>query len=169
MTKSNTVWSILLLLIFCCSCQSKPVADAKPSTEASVSEKATPGLSPTRTVELVARTSLAPRRKSEVESAIILDPAVTACMRAEFKDGTEKFAYSVQGRLSARGEIQAPLVITTQENLKKCLMARFKTLNLGRGQSGTFKLKVERAGPFEIGGKASKTFLLDLDDFKKLQ
>ena len=141
----------------------------KTAAEGMAAEKATPGPSPTRTVELVARTSLAPRRKSEVESAIILDAAVTACMRAEFKDGTEKFAFSVQGRLSARGEIQDPLVITTQENLKKCLMARFKTLNLGRGQSGTFKMKVERAGPFEVGSKASKTFLLDLDDFKKLQ
>ena len=168
MSKSNTPWSVLLLLVFCCSCQSKPVAE-KTAAEGMAAEKATPGPSPTRTVELVARTSLAPRRKSEVESAIILDAAVPACMRAEFKDGTEKFAFSVQGRLSARGEIQDPLVITTQESLKKCLMARFKTLNLGRGQSGTFKMKVERAGPFEVGSKASKTFLLDLDDFKKLQ
>ncbi len=154
------------LLLFSSSCKSKPKEDSPP---AGVEGKATNIIEPTRVVELMVNVSLAPRRPAEVQSAILLDKTMQNCLRAEFKDGTENLTLSIQGRLGSGGEIQDPLIITPKDSLKTCVAKRLKHLQLGQGKSGTFKMKVERAGPLEPGGHPAKTILLDLDDSKKLQ
>lgn len=149
---------MILPLLFCSSCQSKPVNS--PSTQ----EKATLNAAE-NAVQIECNVAYAARPANEMESAFLFNEKVLSCLRQAPEIRDPQFSVSISGLLKYTGEIENPLVDGVSGALKNCLSREIGALSMNRGRPGAFKLQISRSQP--TPGKKPKGVLLDLNNVKK--
>ncbi len=154
---------VVLIFLVLGSCQSKPV---RVGGLLPVDGKATVGPVGGNFVEIGVVTAYAPRRAQELESAFLLNLEVQECLRGFFKEAGEGTSIGIEGYLNNQGAVNDLAVDLTSAESKGCFEKSAKLIELGRGRSGPFKMRILRA---PIAGQKVKTFLLELDEVKKLE
>ncbi len=119
---------------------------------------------PLYSVELVAQVSQTPR--SELESKISMDKDVQACLRTTLLNVGDDFKVEISGQVEPTGALTGIAVDCIYPNLKSCLPMAVGQLKLDSGAEGPFKMEISK---LRITGTHVKTFLLDLNEPKKMQ
>lgn len=159
------VISLVLLLVCCSACESKPTKSPAPEPGAAVSEKPTKGGDQAASgIELSAKVEAGP---DEVESTIVTNSDVLGCLKQGIDPLDQAFYVGIAGKLSNAGAVSMPLVTGGNPPLNLCLAGALKDLKFEKGHAGPFRLVIRRA---DKGGKGKgKTFRLNLDGLKKFE
>lgn len=143
--------AIVFLFFFCTSCQSKPTVEAPVQTPAG---KVTPSTSDSSgPLELFSEVAYGPRRMTEIDSGLSLNPKVQDCFRKPSGTVHVPVTVTVDGKITYGGEIEGAQVRGSDPGLEKCLLEALKTVRLGRGRIGPFKMRLSTERDRLKGGK----------------
>ncbi len=164
-------WSLVLLFLGA-ACQSKPTQPAPtPATVAPVEKAAASAAKVTvqdpekPQLQLYSLVQAAPRRLQEIDAGVVLNPAVQNCFiqAVVTKDGP---AVSLSGKVSYLGALESLKITGADKPLEGCLKTAFKSISLGRGRIGSFKMQLS-TDQSKIPG--SKGLILTAPPVKKFE
>lgn len=143
--------TLLLLLFSCASCQSKPTVATPPPVVPS--GKVTHSTGSESVVELFSEVAYGPRRITEIDAGLSLNPKIQGCFRSQSGTGQAPVTVTIDGKITYGGEVDEARVRGGDKGLEKCLLEALTTVRLGRGRIGPFKMLLSTERDRLKGGK----------------